>query len=159
MLLHSNVAHVFGFKILHPYQVQYCSLPLNKITLFPKLHMGYSSSSVIALVHDFTFLHNFFSFHPVMYSGGERHDCFHFRKHSSSWHLFKNERTMYTCKSDTLFAYKTFVCVYCQTIQTLLRDVASLEAEKFRNQPNRPSYFIYHRYIPDYNNNCTQLIS
>ncbi|XP_045210140.2 alanyl-tRNA editing protein Aarsd1-B-like [Mercenaria mercenaria] len=32
-----------------------------------------------------------------------------------------------------------------KTIQNLLRDVASLEAEKFKSQPNRPSYFIYHR--------------
>ena len=31
--------------------------------------MGYSSPSVIALVHDFTFIHNFFSFHPVTYGG------------------------------------------------------------------------------------------
>jgi len=33
------------------------------------LHMGYSSPSVIALVHDFTFLHKKMSFHPVTYGG------------------------------------------------------------------------------------------
>jgi len=31
-----------------------------KLTLFPMLHMGYSSPSVIALVYDFTFLYKKF---------------------------------------------------------------------------------------------------
>jgi len=41
-----------------------------KITLFPMLHMGYSSPSVIALVYDFTFLYKKNNwFHPVTYGG------------------------------------------------------------------------------------------
>ena len=42
------------FKIKHciTYQVQYPWLLLKKLTLFPMLHMGYSSPSVIALVYD-----------------------------------------------------------------------------------------------------------
>lgn len=32
-----------------------------------------------------------------------------------------------------------------KTIQNLLRDLATLEAEKFKSQPNRPPCFIYHR--------------
>ncbi|WAR04193.1 AASD1-like protein [Mya arenaria] len=32
-----------------------------------------------------------------------------------------------------------------KTVQNLLRDVASLEAEKFRNQSDKPPYFICHR--------------
>jgi len=50
------------------YCIQYCSLPLNKITLFPKLHMGYSSPSVIVLVHHFTFLHK--KFHSIQWCTG-----------------------------------------------------------------------------------------
>jgi len=53
-----------------------------KLTLFPMLHMGYSSPSVIALVYEFTLLYKKNWFHPVTYGG--RHDCFCFRKHPSS---------------------------------------------------------------------------
>ena len=53
-----------------------------KLTLFPMLHTGYSSPSVIALVYDLTFLYKKVWFHPVTYGG--RHDCFRFRKHPSS---------------------------------------------------------------------------
>ena len=49
-----------------------------KLTLFPMLHMGYSSPSVIAVVYDFTFLYQFF------YSIWGIHDWFCFRKHLSS---------------------------------------------------------------------------
>jgi len=53
-----------------------------KLTLLPMLHMGYSSTSVIALDYDFTFLYKKNWFHPVTHRG--RDDCFHFRKHPSS---------------------------------------------------------------------------
>ena len=54
-----------------------------KLTLFPMLHMGYSSFSVIAFVYDFTFLYKKIWFHPVTYGG--RHGCFRFRKHPSNF--------------------------------------------------------------------------
>jgi len=71
-------------KIKHcmTYQVQYRWQPLKKLTLFPMLHMGYSSPSVTALVYDFTSLHKNIWFHPVTYRG--KHDCFCLRKHPSS---------------------------------------------------------------------------
>jgi len=48
-----------------------CAVPMfdqgqgKKLTLFPMLHMGYSSPSVIALDYDFTFLYKKKWFHPV----------------------------------------------------------------------------------------------
>jgi len=76
------------FRIKHcmTYQVQYGWLPLKKLTLFPMLHIGYSSPSVIAQVYDFTSLYKKIWFHPVTYGG--RHDCFRFRKHLSSCRSF-----------------------------------------------------------------------
>ena len=72
------------FKIKHYLYDLPSSISLTTIknlTLFPMLHIGYSSPSVIALVYDFTSLY-IFLFHPVTYRG--RHDCFRFRKHPSS---------------------------------------------------------------------------
>jgi len=40
-----------------------------KLTLFPMLHMGYSSPYVIALDYEFTFLYKNIWFHPVTYGG------------------------------------------------------------------------------------------
>jgi len=65
--------------------IRRCAVPLfdqgwfkvKNLTLFPMLHMGYSSPSVIALVYDFTFLYKKIWFHPGTYGGW--HDCFRFR--------------------------------------------------------------------------------
>jgi len=68
--------------------MRWCAVPMfdqgqgKKLTLFPMLHTGYSSPSVIALVYEFTFLYKKVWFHPVTYGG--RHDCFRFQKHLSS---------------------------------------------------------------------------
>jgi len=58
------------------------------------LHIGYLSPSVIALVHDFTFVHK----KNVIPSSDVRgrHDCFRFRKHPSSFTMLKQETSSTT---------------------------------------------------------------
>ena len=95
------------FKIKHcmTYQVQYHWLPLKKLTLFPMLHMRYSSPSVIALVNDFTSLYKKIWFHPVTY--GRRHDCFRFLKHPSSCLFWRLSQMMHNLKLFNMCAGKS----------------------------------------------------
>ena len=37
-----------------------------------------------------------------------------------------------------------------QTIQNLLRDMAALEAHKFKNQTEKEACYIYHRYLNEF---------
>ena len=84
---------------------------ITNLTLFPMLHIGYSSPSVIALVYDFTSLY-IFLFHPVTYRG--RHDCFRFRKHPSS--LFIDNVYKIFNKIYINFPYHTICMFFCHNL-------------------------------------------